>query len=428
MAIESVIDKLDKLTSDLRTVRKQVEKRSRDPYLGVGAMVQLPRGKRQLISMYATDIKNGIEVILFENGRELVATRIRYQRIANHKAVSRHVITGDLPITILQESREFHRQTLSLQATVSDAPVSRNEMVFIDDCIRHAISVAATYKQCGTSWQIFPQSDIRVPVREFNKRLPNHSNAYKLWLNYRDLSRPPEQKMLTTGFRYSVHHIKGGEYEDGIFISVVGDISELTDKKRYPNGPLLRIHSACCFSEQGRKKGYVTHLEEDAAHTMSLNSEKYAFIPYRATPSESCDCRLQMEESQRQIAQHGGIFADFYEQEGRGYGLLNKEEFFYRLNEQEGWDTAEVCERYGINPDIRIYKNFAAWLFSLGVRRVQLLGNNPRKKKALERAGIKVMPIALWMPTAGNLSYLKVKRDKLQHNLPTDAELRQLLD
>lgn len=427
MAVESITDKLNRLVHDLRVARQQVAMRSAETYLGVGATVCLPKDNERRICMYATDRRDSMELLLFEAGQEALATRIRYHYAAKHRVVRHTKVSGSLTLTALQDSREFYRKTLAFKASsVPSAYVSRDEMTFIDDCLRHAISVAATYHPAATSWRITPQPTVRLPVRDFNKRLPNHSNAFKLWLNYRDPALPPEQKMLMTGLPYSVHHIKGGNYEDGVYVSLVGNARDLTNTALYPKGPLLRIHSACCFSEQGRSKGYVVNLEQDAAHAVALHSAQYAFVPYEATPSESCDCRLQMEESQRQIAQYGGIFADFYEQEGRGYGLLNKEEFFYRLNEEEGWDTAEVCERYGINPDIRVYKNFAAWLTSLGIRQVQLLGNNPRKQQALEQAGITVHRVTLWKPTPGNISYLKVKRDKLRHHLPTDEELKKL--
>lgn len=421
--MESDTEKLLRLSRDLRQARRQANKNADDSgYLGVGATVRvLARSSVRLISVYGRDVVDGVALEFFENGRQLDARSV-YRVVGQSVGVDRQPL-GSLYIELLRQSREFRRPDLPFD---SHGAASRNEIVFIDDALRHAISQAVVRRPVSDYDRAVRRTSIRLPVRQFNKRLPDHTNALRMWQKYHDSVRPGTPR-LYSGLSHQLYQIQGGEYEDSIAIAVEGTAADLANRARYPDGPLLRIHSACSFSEKGRKKGYTSNLERDAAYCQTLPSYQRPFLPFRAQPSDSCDCRLQMEESQRRIAAEGGIFADFYEQEGRGYGLLNKEEFFYRLHDEEGWDTAEVCARYGINPDIRVYDTFAAWLWSFGIRRVRLLGNNPRKRRALEQAGIAVKTIGLWLPTAGNIEYLRTKRDRLDHAIPADAELYERL-
>jgi GTP cyclohydrolase II len=429
--MESVTEKFRRLVYDLRTARLETEQLSTwGEFVGVGATVRVPAqaGLRR-IGFFGKDTSDGLVITFVEND-QLVKGRLRYRLTGRHQVeVEYDEAARQMLLLVLLKSRELSmRHGHFRHRSAKGGVVAREEIVRLDDALRHAISQATICAQPGSNEKptTLSQTGVRLPVRKFNKRLPNHSNAFRLWLAYRDMELPPERKLLTSALPYSIHHVKGGEYEGGVFIATAGRLNNFADTHIYPKGPLVRMHSACCFSEEGRQKEYVYKLEHDSAYSMALSEARYAFRPYSVRPNNSCDCRLQMEGSQWLIAMRGGIFADFYEQEGRGYGLLNKEEFFYRLYEEEGWDTAEVCERYGINPDIRVYDKFASWLRSLGLRHVQLIGNNPHKRQALERVGIEVTPVTLWLPTKENIDYLRVKRDRLGHDLPPDDELHKI--
>jgi GTP cyclohydrolase II len=104
-------------------------------------------------------------------------------------------------------------------------------------------------------------------------------------------------------------------------------------------------------------------------------------------------------------------------QEGRGIGLLNKIRA-YRLQD-EGADTVEANLRLGLAPDLRKYDIAAEMLVQLGVRSLRLMTNNPRKIRALEKAGIEIaerVPLQI-EPNPHNAGYLRTKRQRLGHLL-----------
>ena len=130
-----------------------------------------------------------------------------------------------------------------------------------------------------------------------------------------------------------------------------------------------------------------------------------------------CDCHEQMELSYKMIKSEGaGIFI-YLEQEGRGCGLINKAKA-YALKEKKGLDTVEAYKSMGLDIDPRRYDNAAEILRFLGVRKIRLLTNNPRKISGLINEGIDVEPKNLRItPTPLNLDYLIVKQEKLGHDL-----------
>ena len=104
--------------------------------------------------------------------------------------------------------------------------------------------------------------------------------------------------------------------------------------------------------------------------------------------SMRCDCRFQLTESLKQIAQVGRGVIFYLQQEGRGIGLSNKIKA-YSLQDK-GLDTVEANIELGFSPDPRQYGVGAQILRDLGVKRMRLLTNNPTKRVGLESFGLEV--------------------------------------
>lgn len=130
--------------------------------------------------------------------------------------------------------------------------------------------------------------------------------------------------------------------------------------------------------------------------------------------SRRCDCGSQLHTAMRRIAQEGGILL-YLRQEGRGIGLSAKLHA-YKLQEQ-GMDTVDANIRLGFAPDLRDYGVGAQILRDLGVQKLRLLTNNPKKIVGLAGHGLEIveqMPISI-PAHADNKHYLETKRDRMGH-------------
>ena len=130
-----------------------------------------------------------------------------------------------------------------------------------------------------------------------------------------------------------------------------------------------------------------------------------------------CDCGEQLHKAMEMIKKEGKGVILYMKQEGRGIGLINKLKA-YELQDK-GLDTVEANIKLGFKPDLRDYGIGAQILVDLGVRKMRLMTNNPKKIVGLEGYGLKVVervPIQS-MPNDKNIIYLKTKKKKLGHML-----------
>ncbi|MCX5870608.1 MAG: bifunctional 3,4-dihydroxy-2-butanone-4-phosphate synthase/GTP cyclohydrolase II [Deltaproteobacteria bacterium] len=139
--------------------------------------------------------------------------------------------------------------------------------------------------------------------------------------------------------------------------------------------------------------------------------------------SARCDCGSQLHAAMRMIDQEGCGVLLYMRQEGRGIGLVNKLKA-YNLQDVEGMDTVEANIHLGFKADLRDYGIGAQILRDLGVRKMSLLTNNPKKIIGLEGYGIEVVdrfPIEMAVSDE-NKSYLQCKRDRMGHLIAVDDE------
>ncbi|NLK81342.1 MAG: bifunctional 3,4-dihydroxy-2-butanone-4-phosphate synthase/GTP cyclohydrolase II [Bacteroidales bacterium] len=133
--------------------------------------------------------------------------------------------------------------------------------------------------------------------------------------------------------------------------------------------------------------------------------------------SKRCDCGHQLQEAMTRIEKEGKGVVLYMNQEGRGIGLLNKIKA-YKLQE-EGFDTVEANIKLGFKDDERDYGVGAQILRKIGVRKMRLLTNNPRKRAGLEGHGLEIIEnVQIEIPTNKyNEFYMETKKNKMGHTL-----------
>jgi len=133
--------------------------------------------------------------------------------------------------------------------------------------------------------------------------------------------------------------------------------------------------------------------------------------------SMRCDCGEQLQAAMEMVAKEGKGVIVYMHQEGRGIGLVNKVKA-YELQEL-GKDTVEANLELGFKEDLRDYGIGAQILVDLGVKKMRLLTNNPKKVVGLEGYGMTIVervPIEM-QPNKANVRYLKTKKEKMGHLL-----------
>ncbi|MBS0031467.1 bifunctional 3,4-dihydroxy-2-butanone-4-phosphate synthase/GTP cyclohydrolase II [Chitinophaga sp. 22321] len=133
-----------------------------------------------------------------------------------------------------------------------------------------------------------------------------------------------------------------------------------------------------------------------------------------------CDCGEQLHAAMKMVEKEGKGLILYMNQEGRGIGLMNKLKA-YKLQE-EGMDTVEANIELGFKMDERDYGVGAQILRQLGISKLRLITNNPRKRAGLSGYGLEVVEnVAIEInPNPHNETYLKTKRDKLGHEILKD--------
>lgn len=136
--------------------------------------------------------------------------------------------------------------------------------------------------------------------------------------------------------------------------------------------------------------------------------------------SKRCDCGEQLHTAMRMVAKEGKGVIVYMHQEGRGIGLANKMKAYFL--QDQGKDTVEANIALGFAPDLRDYGVGAQILRDLGIQKIRLITNNPKKIVGLQGYGLEVVGrVAIeCKPNRRNIGYLKTKKKKMGHLLSID--------
>ncbi|MEC9331932.1 MAG: bifunctional 3,4-dihydroxy-2-butanone-4-phosphate synthase/GTP cyclohydrolase II [Verrucomicrobiota bacterium] len=228
-----------------------------------------------------------------------------------------------------------------------------------------------------------------------------------------------------------------------------GSMARLPELRRFATKHKLKLCSIAQLIEFRRKREKLVALEEvirmptdfgefelhlyrsnvDGEHHLALvkgkmNKQRRTLVRVHSEcltgdvfGSRRCDCGPQLQQAMKQVSEAGQGVILYMRQEGRGIGLAPKIKA-YKL-QQDGYDTVEANEKLGFPMDLREYGIGAQILADLGIKKIKLLTNNPKKIVGLEGYGLEIVeqvPI-LVKANKHNKKYLKTKREKLGHLL-----------
>ena len=174
-------------------------------------------------------------------------------------------------------------------------------------------------------------------------------------------------------------------------------------------------HVALCAGGIGRLDANGRAIVYDEPVLVRVHSE---CLTGDVLGSLRCDCGPQLRTALSQVARAGKGAVVYVRQEGRGIGLINKLKA-YKLQIEQGLDTVEANLHLGFEPDRRDYGVGNQILRDLGLTRLRIMTNNPRKIYGLEGFGLKIVervPLEI-PPQDHNREYLRTKKDKLGHIL-----------
>ncbi|MFJ6386007.1 GTP cyclohydrolase II [Streptomyces sp. NPDC091972] len=195
-----------------------------------------------------------------------------------------------------------------------------------------------------------------------------------------------------------------------------------TGVERVVNAPLPTVYGkfqAIGYLDHDRGDEQVALVHGDIGADDVLVRLHSECLTGDAFGSQHCECGDQLDAAMRAVVKAGsGIVVYLRGHEGRGIGLLAK--LRAMALQAEGLDTVEANLALGLPVDSRDYGVAAGIFHDLGVHSVRLMSNNPRKREALERHGIEVsetVPLLI-TPCESNITYLRTKRERMDHHLP----------
>jgi 3,4-dihydroxy 2-butanone 4-phosphate synthase/GTP cyclohydrolase II len=222
------------------------------------------------------------------------------------------------------------------------------------------------------------RDDLIKFAKKFNLKICSIANLIEYRRKSEKLIKKIAQTTIPTDF---------GDFKVLAYESFVDKYNHIALIKGRPgkNGALVRVHSEC------------------------LTGDVFG--------SKRCDCGEQLKLAMKAINEEGSGVILYMRQEGRGIGLANKLKA-YQLQDK-GLDTVQANEALGFKADLRDYGIGAQILADLGLNKIRLLTNNPKKIVGLEGYGLEVIervPLAVH-PSKSNKRYLSTKKEKLGHEI-----------